>query len=62
MSGDDFQNWMAHRGYNIGQAAAALGLGRNTVARYLKKGTTDKTVALACSADAAGLQPWPVRV
>ena len=58
MTADEFKGWMAHRGYNMLQAADALGISRNTVTRYLAQGT-DKTIALACSADAMGLKPWP---
>lgn len=59
MTADQFAQWMAHRCYNKQQAAEALGISRNSVATYLKDGT-NKTVALACSADAMGLKPWPM--
>ncbi len=59
MTAEDFQRWMAHRRYNNLQAAAALGVSRNSITRYLREGA-DRTVALACSADAMNLQPWPL--
>jgi hypothetical protein len=59
MTAEDFAAWMEHRGYNNLQAAAALGVGRNSITRYLRIGA-DKTVALACSADAMNLKPWPL--
>lgn len=57
MSPADFQAWLAKMGFSQRDAAKELGLARNTVARCLKEGA-DRTVALACAALAAGLEPW----
>lgn len=57
MSGDDFAAWLAHMGYNIGDAATALGVGRNTVPRYAKEGAP-RHIGLACAALARGMKEW----
>ena len=57
MTGEDFTAWMEHVGMNKIKAAAALGLGRNTVARYMIEGAPEY-IALACAAIAFGLPAW----
>lgn len=61
MTGDDFTAWMQHMGYNRLQAAAALGVGRNTVPRWMNEGAP-LHVALACTALALGMKPWPLEL
>lgn len=57
MTADDFVAWMKLRGFNILQTADALGIGRNTVTKYIAEGAP-KSIALACAALAFGLPPW----
>lgn len=57
MTADDFKAWMAHQGINILQAAALLGLGRNTVARYQAEGAPEY-IGYACAAISFGLPKW----
>ncbi len=57
MTGTDFTAWMAHMKLGVGEAARLLGLGRNTVPRYMQDGAPDH-VAYACSAIAHGLPKW----
>jgi hypothetical protein len=57
MTGSDFTAWMHHMGWNIIRAAAELGLGRNTVTRYMSAGAPDY-IAYACSARAMNLPKW----
>ena len=57
MTGEDFSAWMKHMGFGIGEAAAKLGVGRNTVPRYMKEGAPDH-IAYACAAIAFGLPKW----
>lgn len=57
--------WQAHMGYTYDTAAQALGVSRSTYAEWVagKSRTTgrpvtpSRTVALACAALAAGLEP-----
>lgn len=60
MTGEQFTEWMEHMGFNKLQAAEALGAGRNSIPRWQEKGT-DRTIALACSAIAEKLPPWPMK-
>lgn len=60
MTAADFIAWREHMGYNRLQAAAALGMGRNQPQRYEDGQPIPLYVALACSAIAMRLQPWPV--
>jgi hypothetical protein len=57
MTADDFAAWLAHMGLNKTKASRTLGIGRNTVDRYLVNGTPDH-IAYACAAIAFGLPKW----
>lgn len=57
MTGDQFRAWMEAVGLNKAQAAARLGLSRNSVAKYEVEGAPI-AIAYACAAVAAGLTPW----
>ena len=67
MTPADFRAWMAHRKLTVRSAAEALGRSPATIQDYAagtsrntgKPVRINKTVALACAAVAAGLQPWP---
>ena len=69
MTHDDLRAWQARMGYTYDTAAAALGVSRATYAEWVrgKSRTTGKpvtpslTVALACAALAAGLEPYQQR-
>lgn len=61
MSGEEFTAWMAHMGYRKADVARLLGLGRNTVPRYMKEGAPDY-IAYACAAIAFGLPKWTNKV
>lgn len=66
MTPSDLRAWQAHMGLTYDTAAQALGVSRATYAEWVrgKSRTTGKpvvpsrTVALACAALAAGLEPW----
>ena len=66
MTPSDLRDWQARMGYTYDTAAQALGVSRSTYAEWVagKSRTTGKpitpsrTVALACAALAAGLEPW----
>ena len=66
MTPADLRAWQARMGLTYDTAAQALGVSRATYAEWLrgKSRTTGKpvapsrTVALACAALAAGLEPW----
>lgn len=59
MTGDDFINWRKSLGINRLEAAAMLGMSRNTVTRN-ERGDTPipDYIALACMAISCGLEPW----
>ena len=57
MTADDFTAWMKHMGFSIADVTRALGLGRNTVPRYMKEGAPDH-IGYACAALAFGLPKW----
>jgi transcriptional regulator with XRE-family HTH domain len=54
MTGADLLKWQASLGYTQAQAAAALGVGLRTYARYTAT-SAPRVVELACKALAAGL-------
>ena len=66
MTTDDFRAWHQAMGYTYDSGAAALGVSRGTYADYLagtsrttgKPVAIKRTVALACSALAAGMGEW----
>lgn len=58
MTPADLRAWQLKMGYTYDTASEALGVDGATYARWLEKGAS-LTVALACSAPAAGLKPWP---
>ena len=66
MTPSDLRDWQARMGYTYDTAAQALGVSRSTYAEWVagKSRTTgrpvtpSRTVALACAALAAGLEPW----
>jgi len=66
MNKENFKAWRKKMGFTQQQAADALGLYRLTIINY-ERGTRaennldvkiPKSIALACSALAAGLEPW----
>ena len=61
MTADEFTAWRKHLGLNGREAADALGVSKNTITAY-ERGKWDipKAVALACSAVANQLRPWPI--
>lgn len=66
MTPSDLRAWQARMGYTYDTAAQSLGVSRSTYAEWVagKSRTTgrpvtpSRTVALACAALAAGLEPW----
>lgn len=58
MTCDDLRAWQADMNYTQQQAAAALGVSWATYKRWLT-GDPSLLAALACSAIAAGLAPYP---
>jgi transcriptional regulator with XRE-family HTH domain len=61
MTADEFTAWRKHLGLSGRKAAAALGVSKNTITAYERgKWGIPKTVALACSAVANQLRPWPI--
>lgn len=57
MTAEDFIAWQQHMRLNDVATARALGLARNTVAKYKQKGAPIH-IALACAALAWPLPPW----
>jgi len=59
MTGEDFINWRKSLGINRLEAAAMLGMSRNTVTRN-ERGDTPipDYIAYACMAISCGLEPW----
>ena len=59
MTGEDFINWRKSLNINRLEAAAMLGMSRNTVTRN-ERGDTPipDYIALACMAISCGLDPW----
>ena len=57
MSAADWAAWLEAMGMSGRQAAKALGVSSNTPVEARKHGAS-LTIALACSALAAGLGPW----
>ena len=66
MTPADLRAWQARMGYTYDTAAQALGVSRSTYAEWVagksrttgKPVTPSRTVALACAALAAGLEPY----
>jgi len=58
MTGDELAAWRQRLRLNVGQAAAALGCGRNSITRW-ESGAAEipRYIALACAAIAQGLPP-----
>ncbi len=54
VSGSQVKEWQERMGYTYESAAAALGVGRTTFARYIVEGA-GRTVALAMAALEAGI-------
>ena len=69
MTPEELRSWQAHMGLTYDTAAAALGVSRSTYADWVagRSRTTGKpikisrTVALACAALAARLEPYQQR-
>ena len=66
MTADDFKAWRAEMGLSQRGAAEALDLSRGTIENYERghriggqPSPIPLTVALACTALAEGLAPWP---
>lgn len=51
----NLKNWQTRHRFTNEQAAAAIGFNKRTYARYLKKDTLPRWLALACMAIDAGL-------
>jgi len=70
MTSDDLRAWQVHMDYTQAQAAEALGVEPRTYRDWLagtsrtsgKPIAIDRRTALACSAIAAGLAPYPAPV
>lgn len=68
MTPDDFKAWRRQMGWSQQAAAEALGLGKSSIQLYEAGRRRDdhrpveipRTVALACAALAAGLEPFGV--
>lgn len=59
MTTNDLRAWQARMGYTYDSAAKALGVSRATYARFVAgPGDVSRTVALACAALAAGMEPF----
>lgn len=59
MTSDDFRAWLDSQEISPENAAEVLDKNRATVFRWLAGSTPiPKSIALACSALAAGLKPW----
>ena len=69
MTPADLRAWQAHMGYTYDTAAQALGVSRSSYADWVagrsrttgKPITPSRTVALACAALAARLEPYQQR-
>lgn len=57
ISADDFCAWQHSMNWPNVMAARALGASANSIARYRERGGS-RTLALACAALAAELEPW----
>lgn len=57
MTAQDFAAFLAHMKWNKSAASRELGIGRNTVDRYLEEGAP-KHIGYACAAIAFGLPAW----
>ena len=57
MTAHDFTAWMKHMNLDKGETARLLGLGRNTVPRYMAEGAPPY-IGYACAAIAMGLPQW----
>lgn len=58
MTGQDFTDWMKLMGLNASQAAAALGVSRNSIPNYQKSESIPRTIMLACRALSYRLPDW----
>ena len=59
MTSDDLRAWQSHMGYTYDTASQALGMSRSSYAAMIAGNSRiDRRTALACSALAAGLEPW----
>lgn len=61
MDEHDLKAWRERLGLSQPAGAEAIGVARRTLQYYEGGQPIPKTVALACSAVAAGLKPWPER-
>lgn len=59
MTPSDFIAWREHLGLNRKEAAEALGVAQNTITAYERGQRIPLYIALACSALAMRLPPWP---
>lgn len=57
MTGEDFRAFLDRMGWQNQMAAEKLGVGRNTITRYLANGG-DASLDYACAALAFGLPKW----
>ena len=60
MTASDFNSWRSHLNITRAEAAKRLGCSVNTITAYEQgRNAVPRYVALACSAVALGLPPWP---
>ena len=63
MTPTDLRAWQSDMRMSNTDAEKALGISRATYARHISPtGKPRRTVALACAALAAGLQPWTAKI
>lgn len=60
MTAADFIAWREHMHLNRSEAAVRLGVALNTITAYERGQRIPLYVALACSALAMNIPPWPV--
>ena len=61
MTAQEFIAWREHLALNRREAAEALGVSQTTITAYERaRSSVPRVVALACTAVANNLRPWPI--